>query len=296
MKIYLCFFLMVTLFSLHQSALAQTQQDTTYQIQTRDGNEFVGKIVFQDSAKIRLNTEKLGEVTIQRKDIQKLTAVAMGRMIKGKYWFDNPQAARYLWAPNGYGLRKGEAYYQNVWVLFNQVSVGVTNNFSIGAGLIPLFMFSGASTPMWITPKFSIPIAHDKVNLGVGALIGTVAGESHSDFGLVYGITTLGSRDNNVSLGLGYGYAGGQWGNTPTVSLSTMLRISPKSYFISENYYIDTGSGYLVMTTFGGRWVTNHVGLDYGIVVPFTDKQDGFIAIPWLGVTIPFGRTGVPSR
>lgn len=288
----LLFYLLVisSLSSISHSGFAQIQQDTTFHIETKDGNEFFGKIVSQDEEKIRLKTEKLGEITIQRKEILRILPVNANRIIRGKYWFDNPQSARYFWSPNGYGLKKGEAYFQNVWVLFNQVSVGVTNNFSIGAGLVPIFLFSGSPTPVWITPKFSIPLSGDKVNIGVGALLGTVVGQSHSDFGLVYGITTFGTKDKNVSLGLGYGYAGGQWGNTPTVSLGTMLRISSRSYIISENYYIDTGRDFLIMTSLGGRWVISRVGLDYGMILPVTGNKENLFVIPWLGVTVPFGK------
>ena len=281
--------------SLTHSGFAQAEQDTTYHVETKDGNEFFGKIVSQDEEKIKLKTEKLGEIAIQKTEIRSIVPINTNRIIRGKYWFDNPQSARYFWSPNGYGLKKGEAYFQNVWVLFNQVSVGITNNFSIGAGLVPLFLFSGSPTPIWITPKFSIPLSGNKVNLGVGALLGTVVGTSHSDFGLVYGITTFGTRDRNVSLGVGYGYAGGQWGNTPTVSLSTMLRISPKIYLMSENYYLDTGQDVLVLTSFGGRWVISKVGIDFGMIMPVVVHEDLFV-IPWLGVTVPFGKVNSPKR
>lgn len=152
-------------------SIAQTEQDSTiYRVETNDGNEYIGTILYQDTEKLRLKTQNLGEVTILKADIVRESPVNVSRVEDGKYWFENPQAARYFWAPNGYGLQKGEAYYQNVWVMFNQASVGVTDNFSIGAGLIPLFLFAGTATPVWVTPKFSVPVTKDKLNLRGGAL------------------------------------------------------------------------------------------------------------------------------
>ncbi len=66
--------------------------------------------------------------------------------------------------------------------------MGVTNYFSIGAGIVPVFLFGGGATPVWITPKFSIPVVKDKFNVGAGALVGTVLGASGTGFGLLYGL------------------------------------------------------------------------------------------------------------
>jgi hypothetical protein len=54
-------------------------------------------------------------------------------------------------------MNKGEGYYHNFMVFINQATYGVTDNISIGGGLVPLFLFGGL-TPVWITPKVSVPI------------------------------------------------------------------------------------------------------------------------------------------
>ena len=254
-----------------------------------DGNEFIGHIVSEDSSTLILKTEKLGNLNISKKDVEKITPIKPESIKEGQYWFENPQSARYLWSPNGYGLKKGEGYYQNIWVLFNQVSYGVTNNISIGAGMIPVFLFGGGATPFWITPKLSIPVVKDKFNVGAGALLGTVLGESGTGFGLLYGLTTAGSRDMNVTLGVGYGVSGSGWAESPLISLSALARTGARGYLITENYYINMDGETLVLLSAGFRWVIRKAGLDFGLVMPLTEDLT-FIAIPWLGVTIPFGK------
>ena len=175
-----------------------------YRIETTNGNEFIGKILSQDQEKLILKTEQLGELTIQKKDVRNIEAINVEQVKDGVLWFDNPQASRYFWAPNGYGIKKGEGYYQNVWILVNQWTFAPSNNFSLGIGTIPLFFFGGAPTPIWMTAKFSVPLKQDKINLGAGILSGTVLGEEETGFGIAYGILTFGSRDKNASLGLGY--------------------------------------------------------------------------------------------
>jgi len=88
-------------------AKAQTEPDTTlYRIETRDGNEYLGKIVSQDQRMVIFKTQQLGEITIQKIDIKSMIPVRPDRMIDGRFLFDNPQSTRYLWQPNGYGLKR----------------------------------------------------------------------------------------------------------------------------------------------------------------------------------------------
>jgi hypothetical protein len=290
MKSLLPIFILAVVAFVTDKCVAQTQRDTTklYRIETKDGNEYVGKIVSEDSQSVRFKTENLGELTIRFDVITKITEVNPSQLKQGELWLDNPQATRYFWSPNGYGLKAGEAYYQNVWVLFNQVSVGISDNISIGAGLVPLFLFAGAPTPVWITPKFSIPVVKDKFNIGAGGLLATVIGEEDTSFGILYGITTFGNRDRNLSIGLGYGYAGDDLATAPTVTVSSMIRTSRRGYFLTENYFIGGSEENLVMLSFGGRRIIKRAGLDFGLFIPISEGD--IIAIPWLGLTVPLNK------
>ncbi len=265
------------------------QDSLVYQIETTNGNEYIGKILSHDQKKLILKTDQLGELTIQKKDVRDIEVVNVQQVKDGILWFDNPQASRYFWVPNGYGIKKGEGYYQNVWIFVNQWTFAPSNNFSIGLGLVPLFLFS-APTPVWMTAKFSVPLKQDKINLGAGILSGTVIGEDQTGFGIAYGIFTFGSRDKNASLGFGYGYAAGDWAKKPMITFSSMIRTGHRGYFITENYYIATSSDQLALLSFGGRRIVKKVGIDFGLFIPVSTNQENFIAIPWLGITAPLGR------
>lgn len=272
-------------------AISQTGNDSTLiQIETQDGNRFLGKIISENSESLVLSTESFGKVVILQKNIKSRKLIQSGQIKDGELWFDNPQSSRYFWAPNGYGLKRGEGYYQNIWVIWNQFAYGITNHFSIGGAVIPLFLFGGEPTPVFLSPKFSIPIDKNKFNLGAGALIGTVLGESETGFGIVYGVSTFGSPDNNISFGLGYGYAGGEWASTPLINISGMTRISPRWYFLSENHIlIIEGDGGGIISG-GARWIIKKAAVDFGLFVPVGTGINQFIALPWLGFTVPFGK------
>jgi hypothetical protein len=284
---------LVALFILKpNSAKAQYAVDSTklYHIEINDGSEFIGNIISEADTAYQFLSGKYGQLTIMKSDIKKISHVEKATIVKGKLWSENPQSARYLLMPNGYGLKAGEGYYQNIWVLFNQASVGVTDYFSVGAGLVPTFLFGTSYIPFWVVPKFSIPVVKDKFNLGVGAFVGTIIGESNSGFGILYGSATVGNRNSNITLGLGYGYASGSLAKRPMINLSAMTRYSPRGYLLTENYYIKVDSESLILLSFGGRSMFNKAGLDYGLFVPVTSSIDSFIAIPWLGFTVPFGK------
>ena len=268
---------------------AQSQQDSIVsRIETLDGNEYIGRVQEKSATVLRLKTDKLGVISIPVADIKRISEINQIRAKDGTYWLDNPQATRYLWAPNGYSLKKGEGYYQNIWILFNQAVYGLTDHFSAGLGVMPLVLFGGASTPVWITLKYSVPVVKDKINLGAGALLGTVIGESGSA-GILYGISTFGTKDKNLSFGLGWGFANGEMARNPTVNISAMIRTGAKGYFLTENYFIGTTDNFVVLMSLGGRRIIKNVGLDFGAMLPLAADLDEFVAIPWLGLSIPFG-------
>lgn len=276
------------------SCFGQITGDSTasHRIETLDGNIYIGTISGEDSGRVMLKTDRLGEITILRADIKTITALTGARKVAGKIWLPNPQSARYFWAPNGYGLEKGEGYYQNIWILYNQVSVGLTKNFSIGAGMLPLFLFAGAPTPVFLVPKFSFPVVKEKFNLGTGAFLGTILGEETGVFGLLYGTATVGSRDKNLSFGLAYGFAGGEMMHIPILNISGMVRVGPKGYLVSENYIITGDGETMVFMSFGGRTIFRNVGLDYSLWIPFFGDMETLVAVPFLGITLPIGKKG----
>ena len=285
-------------FLLIGSAFSQSVTDTSaiWRIETTDGNEFFGTIVSKDSNAIHLNTKMLGVLTIPVTFITSSTLVDQDAIKQGEVWMKNLQAARYFYSPNGFGLEKGAGYYQNTWVLFNQISYGLTNYFTLGAGMVPLFLFAGAATPVWITPKFSVPLVREKLNVGAGVLLGSIVGEDMINFGITYAVTTLGNRDRNLTAGLGYAFFDGDW-SKPFFNLCGIMRVGKRGYLLTENYYFSVrsedifeGETNIFIISVGGRTVWPKLSLDYGLVSPI-NMADVFVAIPWLGFTLPLGKS-----
>lgn len=257
-------------------------------VEMKSGEQHIGYLMYEDDTEINLKTETQGVLILKWRDILSIKDIEKKEVTKeGVYYEYNLQSTRYFFGPNGFGLKKGEGYYQNVWILFNQVSYGITDYISASAGVVPLFLFAGAPSPFWIVPKVSIPVVEDKINIGAGALLGGISGEENSSFGIAFGSFTYGNRNSNISVSLGYGMAGGEWSSAPVVTLSGMLRVSKKTYLITENY-IFPEEVELSLISLGGRSFAKKVGIDYGLFIPVGIGVA--VAIPWLGITVPFGN------
>lgn len=269
------------------SLFAQETPDTTqlWRIETKDGNNYVGILLEQDAENVYLREDMLGDIRIFKSRIVEMEPVRQERMVEGEYWFSGLHNSRYFFTPNGYGLEAGKGYYQNIMLFLNQVSLGLTDNFSLGLGTVP-FLFSGEfALPIWLTPKASIPIKKDKWNIGAGGIFATILGEEAEWIGIAYGVSTWGGPDKNFTAGLGYGFAGGEWADTPAITISGMIRTGRRGYFITENYFLDVGDGLGLILSAGGRY-GNKVTLDYGGIMIAGGGE--FVVLPWVGVVVPF--------
>jgi len=285
------FFSLVFLFK--TTSISAQISDTTiiWQITTLDENEFVGHIMSETEERIELKTATIGTIFIQKKQIYRQEKLISNKSSNGLLWNENKMAYRYFIGNSGYNLKKGEAYYQNSWLFVNNFDIGITDQFSLGIGLVPLFLFAGelGATPIWITPKLSLPLQAEKVNLGIGGLFGAVVGDDfNAGFGYGFGNVTFGDKNKNLTLGLGYGFADGELADRPTVSISGMLRTGKRGYILSENYIISTGFETVGIISLGGRFLGKRITIDYGgFYIPDTGV---FFILPWLSISVPLGK------
>jgi hypothetical protein len=290
-------FLLTLLMALPNAKSQETSDTTLVRIETTDGNSYIGTIVSQDADAVQFKTESLGVITLRKTAITTMEPVKLSEMRGQAYWYENAYATtRYFFNTNGYGLPKGEGYYQNTWVAVNGVNVGLTNNLSIGVGMVPIFLFAlgeSVETPIWLTPKLTIPIKKDKVNLGIGVLhaflVGGGSGNNGSG-GILYGTATFGPKDHNISMGLGWGYASGNgMSDRPTISISYLKRKSPKWAFVTENYYIAVGDEAVIVLSGGARFIGKKLSIDFGgFTTLMTEDQDIIPVLPWLSLAVPF--------
>jgi hypothetical protein len=272
-----------------------------WRVETTEKVEFIGEIIRTEDGLMTIRTQKYGEIKIRQADIRSIEQVAPETVFDRKIPRDNFHTAHYLWLSNGFGLKPGEVYYENILIIINQVSVGITKNLSVTAGTMPIYFLGGNTLPAWIMPKLSVPLG-PKARFGASVLYGKsfilrdrYDGDGRHDFGIALGTFTFGSRENNVTIGGGQGLTG-QIRNMPVLSLATMNKVGRSTYLITESYVINSrDTNPLCIVSVAGRRVFKRASIDYGGFTPLTRNAGSFIVIPWIGMSVPLGKQHLPD-
>jgi len=260
-------------------------------IRTTDGNEFVGQVLARDSTTVVLKTDMFSEIAIQRAFIRRMIPVAPGQASSNLYWFEVPVSANYFVGPTAYGLRKGEGYYHNGLVFWNQVAFGLSDRFSISVGSIPLLAFDEV-LPIWVQPKFSFPIVENKVTFGLSGILGrSFSTYEIDDFALggVLGQVTIGTRNTNVTVGLGTAWGDGKWSKGAVASMGGVLRTGTRFAVLTENYFFRSYGYPAAINMSGFRIIGRRVSFDFGLL-SYIEELEIEGALPWLALYATIGR------
>jgi len=266
----------------------------TYQIELMDGSEFIGTILSLDSALLQIKTSSIPKIQIYVGTIKNMKVIEKKMEFKGATAIPNPHPTRYFFAPSAYNLAKGEKYYQNSDLLLHSVNVGVTDHFSIGAGLefISTFATIGKdwSPIFFFTPKVGFQVA-ENLNVGAGVLyvyMGPLSslGSNTTSFNMEYGLLTYGNKENNVTLGVSTTLQGGKFlFDGAPITVNGMFRMGRKTTFITENWILPkVGSLY----SYGVRFFGSKMSVDVGFLNNKEIVKAIFIGIPYLDFVVKF--------
>ncbi len=216
-----------------------------YQVTLHDGTVLKGVLLNETASEITLRTENVGVVTLLRSRVKEIKKYNAAQVKNGVYWFPNPHATRYFFAPSAFNLKRGEGYYQNAYIIFNSVNYGVTDNFSVGGGIEFISLFASLATGsfqpiIFVTPKVGFKVA-ERVNVGGGLLYVRIPdffdSGTGNHIGLAYGVGTYGTTDHNVTLGGGFGVFEGQVTSRPIITLNGMTRVGRNISLVTENWF-----------------------------------------------------------
>lgn len=214
-----------------------------YEVTLQSGTTFTGTLTTVSLDAVEFDAPDLGHLRVLRTELRQVRSLAAAKPVGLRPgYYDIGNGNRLFFAPTGRGLRKGEGTVQDINLYVVGANYGITDYLSLG-GYITLIPGVGLGNQLLaFTPKISVPI-HDKLHVGAGVLYlhipdfdGTL---DHSySAGILYGAATYGSADNNVTVGLGYGFFQGEIGSTPILELGGQVRVSRRLSLLSENYII----------------------------------------------------------
>lgn len=279
-----------------------------------DGKTILGELTSKTESTLSILTQNLGQVNLSKSAIKSIKIIEESQIKNGQYLFPNPHPTRYFFGPSAIPLKKGEKYFQNAYLLSNSLQIGLSDEFSIGGGVVVPFLF-------YITPKFGKKISKN-VHLGGGILIASsLISQLNLGVGVGYGSITLGSHENNVTLNVGWGATKGDsydavtntsktswsFAKKPMFTFSGMTRISRRCMLVSENWFFAVNeytyddqmnakgmmqvngvkSNYNGVISGGVRIMLEKSSFDFGILTPM-GTSSSFMGIPYIDYVIKF--------
>ncbi|NNF33854.1 MAG: hypothetical protein HKN68_07080 [Saprospiraceae bacterium] len=265
----------------------------------KNGSQFRGQVLSETDEQIVLVVENVGEITIKRIDIKSMQSVLADQQVEEDPSFipiDDYNANRYLISPSGYGLKKGQSYYENIYLAFNSFSFGLTDRFTLTVGAELYTLLLGSESPiLYISPRVNFPFdeAQSTGAFSAGVIYFTLPNDDFDGIGLLQGAVTFGNKNNNVSIGAGFGFSSESDFNDGALmfNLSATQRLSRKLSFVTDNIALtdsDFDNGEVILSA-ALRIHFNKKGgaLNVGLFRPVTEDWGDLIAIPFFSATVP---------
>lgn len=265
----------------------------------KNGSQFRGQVLSETDEQVVLAVENVGEITIRRIDIKSMQSVLAEKKVEEDPTFipiDDYNANRYLISPSGYGLRKGQSYYENIYLAFNSFSFGLTDRFTVTVGAELYTLLLGSESPIiYISPRVNFPFddAQSTGAFSAGVIYFTLPNDDFDGIGLLQGAVTFGNKNNNVSIGGGFGFSSESDFNDGALmfNLSATQRLSRKLSFVTDNIALtssDLDNGEVILSA-ALRIHFNKKGgaLNVGLFRPVTEDWGDLIAVPFFSATVP---------
>jgi hypothetical protein len=253
-------------------------------IRLSDGSVVVGRVVDVrgDSAVIRTQT---GQVTVARSAVRRVRERPQTSVRGGEYWPEDPNATRLFFASTARTLKRGDGYFCNIWVFLLCLTGGISDRITMGGGMSIVPGIDIGDNVFYLTPKVGL-VATEKFNLAVGAFAGwsgAVTDDADS-FGILYGVSTFGPEDSNVSLGAGFAYYNDDIAKKPLLLGGLKLRMTRGTALISENYVLPGEDGGIISA--GVRFFGERIAGDVALVRFFGDGEG--VTVPYVGLAVKF--------
>lgn len=218
--------------------VAKVGQEYTFYMTS--GKRYTGVLTEINASALSITTKREGVIVLTAVNLVDITTGGIPDSFSGDY----DHGSRYLFAPSAIPLHKGEGYYHNYMILMNGFRYGITDEFSVGGGIIaPLGFYADAKYGRQLGEKF---------HAAIGGMVITTP--FLYGLGCGFGSVTLGDRKTNVTFSAGYGAvgAGGGWEATrrPILNLSGMWRLGDNFSLMTENYFMPLTRGTYVGNTF----------------------------------------------
>lgn len=284
-RLIFSFFLIFLLIGSHclYSQEKMPPEKKIYRIVLYDGTKLTGTIEREDETTVFFRTLSDMPIEIPRSQI-KLRKLLTGKMVEGKYFREDPNHTRLLFAPTARSLKTGQGYFSAYQIFFPFVAFGITDFLSMSGG-VSLFPFTTHQL-YYLAPKVRF-FHQQNFDLAGGVLYMNITGGDFEGGGLVYGVGTYGTSRWGLTFGLAYGFSGGDLANKPVLMLGGEHRLSNSIKIITENWLPPESD--VALLSLGIRLFGEHLAADFALIHPAGADTEGFPFMPWIGFAYNFG-------
>ncbi len=277
--------LLLTLFVPANLHAQDTPEPEPVRVVMVDGSTHIGVIIAETETTLTLRTASGIELTLAKDQIRSTLAVGDRMGLR-----PDPNRSRLFFSPTARPLDKGTGYVASYELFFPFVGVGVTRRTILAGGFS---LLPGAPGQLvYVAPKVTV-YQTSQVAAAVGVLGSTFVGNVDDvDFpivGLLYGVGTFGKPQGNITVGLAFGFADGEFGQNPAVLVGGERQLSDRVKLLTENYVI-AGVEDAIILSGGVRFIGERLSADLALfTVPAAFGEGGFPFFPWLGFAYSFG-------
>ncbi len=262
---------------------SRARGDTLVALSRIAGPTLHGWIVREDEDAYTVLTPNGSEMRVVRGWVISVKP-ARGRIVGRRFWRNDPNYARLLYAPSGRPLRQWEGNLAVHFAIFPSVAFGITDNVSVLAGgsLLADYLF--------IVPSVGFSFSE-----GLAASVGAFYIRNPAESGgIAYGAVAFGPPHASITVGAGYPYAGKgrHFTDTKIVGFGLKIRVAKKVALVSENWF-------LVHNRLGMQFLSGAVrvfpefleglSIDLGLLV-IRDQTGKDLWLPWATATYSFGQ------
>ena len=212
----------------------------------------------------------------------------------------DPNYSRLLFAPTARPLARGDGHFADYELLFPGVAYGVTDNFSIGAGLSVIPGLGLREQVFYVAPKLGFNLG-ERGAVAVGGLFAQAGPwddyDRNDSIGAGYAIGTLGGRRRSLSLGIGAVKEINGGPATPLLMLGGSATVARHVALVGESW-VRLGETFETREQalgLGVRFFGEKLSADVGVVLLSDVWNEGFPA-PWGSITYHFGGRGRPKN
>ena len=277
--------------------LAQQDSDKSLakivEIETKDGNIFLGTIIEQDDKHYKLETKDGVIINIPIISILKSNKVEITEQ-NGQIFRADPNKSLYIFAPSAFPIEDDKSYCRDFCLFFPSYNMGLDNSFSLQLGA---FVFPGMpldAVPLVLSGKYSLPNSNSikltDASFATGIMYVRMPefGDHNFGFGIAFGTITLGNKFNHLSASLGFGYIADQsdweFQEQPIYNLSFNFRSSNSIAIVGESWVFPDMDFEDYPVAFSFRFIGRKIAVDLGGLSALGSLGEG-LPIPIINFT-----------